>query len=90
MTENEMSTLRDVADQSILFHNGLWGGPMGFRWSDTDGGAAGTVPQWQSESLEVLIRRGLAQIEPATGGGRLAKVSLTPTGTDYVALPMAA
>ncbi|SES42757.1 hypothetical protein [Actinokineospora terrae] len=89
MTENEMSTLRDVADQSILFHNGLWGGPMGFRWSDTDGGAAGTVPQWQSESLDRLIRRGLAQITP-TPGARLAKVTLTPTGADYVDLPMAA
>ncbi|GLW89970.1 hypothetical protein [Actinokineospora globicatena] len=90
MTENEMSTLRDVADQSILFHNGLWGGPMGFRWSDTDGGAAGTVPQWQSESLDILIRRGFAQIDPAPGGGRLAKVILTPTGAHHIDLPMAA
>ncbi|MBM7774245.1 hypothetical protein JOD54_004449 [Actinokineospora baliensis] len=90
MTENEMSTLRDVADNAILFHNGLWGGPSGFRWSDNDGSAAGTVPQWESESLEALLRRGLAQIHPSVGGGRLAKVRLTTAGADVLDLPMAA
>ncbi|GAA3010716.1 hypothetical protein [Actinokineospora diospyrosa] len=90
MTENEMSTLRDVADNAILFHNGLWGGPSGFRWADNDGSAAGSVPQWESESLESLLRRGLAQIHPCTGGGRLAKVRLTNTGADMLDWQMAA
>jgi hypothetical protein len=79
MTKNEMSTLRHVADGMVLFHNGLWGGPAGYRWAAEDGSTAGQVPQWESDVLDLLERRALITIRP-TVGPRDMPVAATPAG----------
>jgi hypothetical protein len=67
MTQNEMSALRHVADGLVLFHNGLWGAPAGYRWAAPDGTSAGHVPQWECETLDLLERRRLIAVRQATG-----------------------
>ncbi|WP_018684902.1 hypothetical protein [Actinokineospora enzanensis] len=93
MTENEMIALQDVADGAILFHNGLWGAPMGFRWADYDGTPAGELAQWQADAVLALVRRGLVMIERAVTPGRYARVQVTATGSalvDYSLVALAA
>ncbi|HEV2779843.1 MAG TPA: hypothetical protein VGX25_10640 [Actinophytocola sp.] len=67
MTQNELNALRHAAEGSLLFHNGLWGTPAGYRWAAPDGSSAGQVPQWECETLDLLERRRLIAIRPATG-----------------------
>ncbi|MDQ3404148.1 MAG: hypothetical protein M3548_12230 [Actinomycetota bacterium] len=67
MTEDEKRALGHVAAGALLFHNGLWGGPMGFLWSDERGSAAGRVPEWESTALTLLERRGLVSIRACLG-----------------------
>ncbi|SDC08864.1 hypothetical protein [Actinokineospora iranica] len=67
MTENERTALRDAAQGAVLFHNGLWGAPMGFLWAGSDGSPAGRLPQWEEEALALLERRGLVAIRPGVG-----------------------
>lgn len=87
MTDNEMRALGDVAGGAVLFHNGLWGGPMGFVWADSDsprGAGSGHVPEWESETLELLERRHLISIEPGTGA-RDVHVYVTESGRRLLA-----
>jgi hypothetical protein len=79
MTENELSALRHVVDGTVLFHNGLWGAPAGYRWAAPDGSSAGHVPQWECETLDLLERRKLVTIRPVTGA-RDVHVTATPAG----------
>src|SRR5690349_14662505 len=67
MTDDELRALRHVADGMVLFHNGLWGAPAGYRWAAPDGSSAGQVPQWECEVLDLLERRRLVTIRPAAG-----------------------
>src|SRR6266540_1378634 len=67
MSENELSALRHAADGMLLFHNGLWGAPAGYRWAGPDGTSAGQVPQWESEVLDLLERRHLVSVRPGFG-----------------------
>ncbi|WP_084467270.1 hypothetical protein [Actinokineospora inagensis] len=93
MTENETIALHDVAEGAILFHNGLWGGPMGFRWADYTGTAAGELSQWETDAVMSLQRRGLIVIESNPGQGRDARVQVTAAGAaqvDYSLLALAA
>ncbi|WP_026421196.1 hypothetical protein [Actinokineospora inagensis] len=88
MTENEMTALRDVADQSVLFHRGWFGGPEGFRWS-SNGAPAGYVPEWECEAIARLVRRGYVVIEPALGV-RESRVRVSDAGAGLIDLPTAA
>ncbi|WP_018680891.1 hypothetical protein [Actinokineospora enzanensis] len=88
MTENEMTALRDVADDAVLFHRGWLGGPEGFRWA-ADGAPAGYVPQWECEALARLVRRGYIVIESALGVHD-AVVRVSAAGADLIDLPIAA
>lgn len=83
MTENEMRALRHAAAGQFLFHNGLWGAPAGYRWAAPDGTSAGHVPQWECEILDLLERRRLIAIRPATGA-RDILVTITPAGLDLM------
>ena len=76
---NVVQALGDVAAGTVLFHNGLWGGPAGFVWADDDGAAAGRVPQWEAELLMVAERRGLVAIGRGVGS-RDAPVAVTAAG----------
>lgn len=73
-----VEALGDVAAGSVLFHNGLWGGPVGFVWAGPEG-AAGRVPQWESEVLMLAERRGLVAIGVGVGS-RDAPVEVTAAG----------
>ncbi|PPK65213.1 hypothetical protein V5P93_003650 [Actinokineospora auranticolor] len=84
MTENEMIALQDVADGAVLFHNGLWGGPMGFRWADYSGAAAGELAGWEADAVLSLVRRGLVVIESLSVAGRDARVVVTAAGAMLV------
>ncbi|MGQ0841789.1 hypothetical protein [Actinokineospora sp.] len=79
MTDNETNALRHAAAGSVLFHNGLWGAPMGFLWASEDGSPAGRVPQWEADALTLLERRGLVSIRPGVGT-RDARVTVTDAG----------
>lgn len=89
MTGSEAEALRHCAAGSVLFHSGLWGGPMGFVWADADGAAAGHVPQWESEALTLLERKRLVAIVP-TGGARDAQVVVTHLGSQHLTQNLAA
>ena len=65
--ENELSALRHAADGMLLYHNGLWGAPAGYRWAGADGASAGQVPQWETEVLDLLERRHLVSVRPGFG-----------------------
>src|SRR5262245_41042198 len=67
MTKDELSALRHAAGGMVLFHNGLWGAPAGYRWAAPDGSGAGRVPQWECEALDLLERRGFVAIGRVTG-----------------------
>jgi hypothetical protein len=84
MTEDERRALDHAAEGAVLFHNGLWGAPMGFLWAGADGAPAGRVPQWESEALTLLERRGLVAIRPGLGN-RDARVEATRAGTRLLA-----
>lgn len=89
MTGSEAEALRHCAAGWVLFHSGLWGGPMGFVWAGADGAAAGHVPQWESDALTFLERKGLVAIVP-TGGARDARVVVTHIGSLCLAQDVAA
>jgi hypothetical protein len=84
MTDNELRALRHAADGLLLFHNGLWAAPAGYRWAAPDGSAAGHVPQWECEALDLLERRRLVTIRPATGA---RDVPVVVTGDGRALLP---
>lgn len=84
MTEDERRALDHAAEGSVLFHSGLWGAPMGFLWAGADGAPAGQVPQWESDALTLLERRGLVVIRPGVGT-RDARVEATRAGTRLLA-----
>ncbi|HET9138842.1 hypothetical protein [Actinophytocola sp.] len=86
MTKNELNALRHVAAGMVLFHNGLWGGPAGYRWAGGDGASAGQVPQWESEILNLLECRGLITISP-TLGARDMPVVVTPAARRQLSSP---
>jgi hypothetical protein len=79
MTEDELTALRHAAGGMVLFHNGLWGAPVGYRWAGPDGLCAGQVPQWECEALDLLERQGLVTVRPAIGA-RDAAVLVTTSG----------
>lgn len=79
MTSYERHVLEHVTQGDIMFHNGRWGAPMGYVWADRDGGAAGQVPQPQSQALDRLERRRLVVIRPRVGA-RYATVEATDEG----------
>jgi hypothetical protein len=83
MTENERRALDHAAAGSVLFHNGLWGVPMGFLWAAEDGSPAGRVPQWESDALALLERRGLVAIRPVIGTCDL-RVEATEAGVQLL------
>ena len=65
--EKELNVLRHAADGMLLYHNGLWGAPAGYRWAGPDGASAGQVPQWETEVLDLLERRHLVSVRPGFG-----------------------
>jgi hypothetical protein len=79
MTKEELSALRHAAGGMLLFHNGLWGAPAGYRWAAPDGSGAGQVPQWECEALDLLERRGFVAIARVTGA-RDGAVATTAAG----------
>lgn len=83
MTDDELRALRHVADGMVLFHNGLWGAPAGYRWAAPDGSSAGQVPQWECEVLDLLERRRLVAINPAAGA-RDVPVVATRRGIQFL------
>jgi hypothetical protein len=83
MTDGELQALQHCATGSVLFHNGLWGAPMGFVWAGDDGLSAGRVPQWESEALAMLERRGLVAIRPGIGT-RDVHVVVTDIGANWL------
>jgi hypothetical protein len=87
VTNEEIRALRHAAEGQVLFHNGLWGAPAGYRWSAPDGSSAGRVPQWESEVLDLLVRRGLIAVDPVTGA---RDGVLAATGAGLAALSAAA
>jgi hypothetical protein len=90
MYENELSALQQVADNEVLFHPGMWGGPVGYRWRGPDGAEAGQVPQWQTEVFDRLTGRGLIRIERRLGPFD-RDISITSAGLDALGvLPAAA
>jgi hypothetical protein len=83
MTKDELNALRHAADGLLLFHNGLWGAPAGYRWAASDGSSAGRVPQWESEALDLLECRGLVSIRPVIGARDVA-VAATAAGVQIL------
>jgi hypothetical protein len=83
MTENELRALRHAVDGQLLFHNGLWGAPAGYRWAAPDGSCAGHVPQWECEALDLLERRRLILIRHGVGA---RDVPVVATGAGITAL----
>ena len=83
MTRNDLNALRHAAAGLLLFHSGLWGAPAGYRWAAPDGSSAGQVPQWESEALDLLERRGLVSIRPVIGA-RESAVAATALGRDML------
>ncbi|GAA3033165.1 hypothetical protein [Actinokineospora globicatena] len=79
MTDDERRALRHAAEGAVLFHSGLWGVPTGFLWAGPDGGPAGRVPQWVTEALTVLERRGLVVFRVVLGTKDVA-VRVTEAG----------
>jgi hypothetical protein len=67
MKDQELSALRQVADNEVLFHRGTWGGPPGYRWRGPDGSEAGQVPQWQTEVFDRLTGLGLIRAQRRLG-----------------------
>ena len=84
MNEDELRALRHAADGTVLFHNGLWGAPAGYRWAALDGSSAGRLPQWACEALDLLERRRLVAIQPVTGA-RDTAVAITSDGMRLLA-----
>jgi len=89
MNDMELQALRHCAEGSVLFHNGLWGAPMGYLWAGADGFAAGHVPQWESEALAMLERRGLVAVRPGPGT-RDTPVVVTDSGIRWLDRTLAA
>ncbi|PPK70934.1 hypothetical protein V5P93_002794 [Actinokineospora auranticolor] len=89
MTETVLTALRDIADESVLFHSGLWGGPSGYRWASAEGTASGHVPQWEADAIALLVRRGLVRIEKAAGA-QDDRVRLTTRGAGMLDYALAA
>ncbi|MGQ0842313.1 hypothetical protein [Actinokineospora sp.] len=84
MTTAGRQALLDTAAGRVVFHNGLWGGPAGYLWRGTDGAAAGRLPQWESEQLDLLVQRRLVTVRPGPTG-RL-DVAVVPTRAGLAAL----
>lgn len=80
MTEQELSALSYVAANQVLFHQGAWGGPPGYRWRGQDGAEAGLVPPWATDVLDALARRELIRTERHLGPLDVG-LTLTPSGT---------
>ncbi|HVK21101.1 MAG TPA: hypothetical protein VM677_07050 [Actinokineospora sp.] len=89
MNATELQALRHCAEGTVLFHNGLWGAPMGYLWAGTDGLAAGHVPQWEAEALSLLERRGLVTVRPGPGT-RDTPVVVTDSGSRFLDATVAA
>ncbi|WP_436499969.1 hypothetical protein [Actinokineospora sp. HUAS TT18] len=83
MNDRELRALRHCAEGAVLFHNGLWGAPMGYLWAGADGCAAGHVPQWEAEALALLERRGLVAVRPGPGT-RDTPVEVTDRGAQWL------
>jgi len=79
MNDQELSALGYAAANELLFHGGTWGGPPGYRWRGQDGAAAGLVPQWATDILDALARRGLIRTERRLGPLDVG-VTATPSG----------
>jgi hypothetical protein len=89
MNDPELSALRQVAANEVLFHPGTWGGPAGYRWSGPDGTEAGLVPQRETDVFDRLATLGL--VRTARRLGPLDRpLVLTPAGTATLAGPLAA
>ncbi|HET6504140.1 MAG TPA: hypothetical protein VFG87_25605 [Amycolatopsis sp.] len=90
MYEDELIALQLVADNEVLFHPGMCGGPVGYRWRGPDGAEAGQVPQRQTEVFDRLTGRGLVRIERRLGPFD-REMSVTSAGFDALGvLPTAA
>ena len=80
----DRTALRHVTQGLVLFHNGMWGAEMCYMWSGPEPGrGTGRLPQWESESLDRLYRRGLVTIEPGPG---TTDVPLRPTAAGLALL----
>ncbi|HKS46495.1 MAG TPA: hypothetical protein VJT49_15560 [Amycolatopsis sp.] len=79
MNDQELTALQHVADNEVLFHRGMWSGPAGYRWRGPDGIEAGSVPQWETEVLDLLIFRGMIRTERRLGPLD-RELAVTPTG----------
>lgn len=88
MNDRELSALREVAADGVLFHPGTWGGPAGYRWRGPDGSEAGLVPQRHTDALDRLTKLGL--IKPERRLGPLARrLVLTAAGANALGRPTA-
>lgn len=67
MNDRELLSLQHAAHGELLFHQGSWGGPPGYRWRGPDGAEAGRVPPWEDQTLESLEALGYLTIERRLG-----------------------
>jgi hypothetical protein len=78
----DLLILQHVRNAHILFHNGLWGSEMCYMWAGAEPGrGCGRVGRVETETLDRLIRRGLAEIQPGQGATDVP-VLLTSAGRD--------
>jgi hypothetical protein len=84
----DLQILHQVRNAHMVFHNGLWGSELCYMWAGAEPGrGCGRVGRDDAETLDQLIRRGLAEIQPAQGATDVPVV-LTPAGRDRL-LPAA-
>jgi hypothetical protein len=88
MNDPELSALRQVAANEVLFHPGTWGGPAGYRWRGPDGTAAGLVPQKETDVLDRLAYLGLIRTEQRLGPLE-RRLLLTSAGATTLVEPLA-
>lgn len=61
MDDRARQALEQVASGHVEFHTGAWGGPAGYRWRGTDGGAPiswdGVLERLEARRLIVVEQR---------------------------------
>lgn len=78
----DLQILHHVRNARIVFHNGLWGSEMCYMWASAEPGrGCGRVGRGDAETLDRLIRHGLAEIRPGQGATDVP-VLLTSAGRD--------